>query len=63
MPKKLTSKHLMKAYYNLLLLLEVKHSNFKILIRDPGVDPQYKLWAKEDLKEIGETGQSELHYH
>ncbi len=55
MPKKLTIKHLMKAYYNLLLLLEVKNSNFKTLFSQAKIPLELKQLAKEDLKEIGET--------
>ena len=54
MSKKLTNKFLIKAYYNLLLIKEVKENTFEDFSNSAYQLEDYAVLAKQDLEELNE---------
>lgn len=52
MSKKLTNKDIMKIYYNLKLIEEVKQNTYQELLLSPKTDPRIKALALEDETEL-----------
>ena len=52
MSKKLTNKLLMKTYYNLKLIQEVKQDTYKKLLDDPSITVEIKALILQDELEI-----------
>ena len=52
MSKKLTNKLLMKTYYNLKLVEEIKQNTYEELLNDPLVSVEHKALALQDGLEL-----------